>query len=115
MDLENNPQTQWPAPKPLFDLTKRDVIFAFASVLVCILLSVFGIFGGVALGYSVTAFCMLVLFTVYFAKGGKGSVFAILCGLLALANTAVFLCTSNGSVRFFCVVVSFLLSLVLSS
>ncbi len=118
MDMENKNQTaqaQWPqpyTPKPLFDLSKRDFAFALCGGIVCILLSVLGIFGGFALGYAVTAVCMLVLFTVYFAKGGKASAFGILCGLLALFNAAVFLCTTNGSVRFFGVVVSFLLSLV---
>jgi len=115
--MENNPQnqTQWPLPdtkKPLFDLSKRDTAFALWGVVVSVLLSVFGIFGGIALGYSLTAVCMLILFTAYFAKGGKVCAFGILCGILALANTAVFLCTSNGSVRFFGMVVSFLLSLV---
>lgn len=116
MDMENNTQqTQWPAPytpKPLFDLTKRDITFAVCGVVISVLLSVFGIFGGFALGYCVTAICMLGLFTAYFAKGGKASAFGILCGILALANAAVFLCTGNGSVRFFSVVASFLLSLV---
>lgn len=115
--MENNlqNQAQWPVPntqKPLFDLSKRDTAFALWGVIVSVLLSVFGICGGIALGYSLTAVCMLILFTVYFAKGGKVSAFAILCGVLALANAAVFLCTGNGSVRFFGMVVSFLLSLV---
>lgn len=116
--MENNTQTnqpQWPVPnepKPLFELTKRDITFALCGVIASVLLSVFGIFGGFALGYCVTAVCMLSLFTVYFAKGGKASAFGILCGVLALANAAVFLCTGNGSVRFFGFVVSFLLSFV---
>ncbi|MBR2937455.1 MAG: DUF4173 domain-containing protein [Oscillospiraceae bacterium] len=120
MDMENNQQnpstqTQWPAPyapKPLFELSKRDITFAICGAVISIFLSVLGVFGGFALGYAATAVCMLCLFAVYFAKGGKVCAFGIVCGILALANAAVFLCTSNGSVRFFGVVVSFLLSLV---
>ncbi len=119
MDMENKEQNrtsqpQYPQPnelKPLFALEKRDVIFAVCAVIACIFLSVFGIFGGVALGYLVTSVCMLCLFAIYFAKGGKLCVFSVVCGVLTLANAGVFLCTTNGSVRFFGMVVSFLLSL----
>ena len=117
--MENNPQAPMPqppfrtsyVPKPPFDLSKRDTAFALCAVIASVLMSVFGIFGGFALGYSVATLCMLGLFLWYFAKGGKATAFGIFCGALALANVAVFLCTSNSSVRFFGFVVSFLLSL----
>ncbi len=119
MDMENNRQdyaeaSQWPqcyTPKPLFDLSKRDIAFAVCGVIVCVLTSVYGIFGGFALGYAVTSVCILFLFAAYFREKGRVSAFSATCGVLALANTAVFLCTTNGSVRFFGVLTGFLLSL----
>lgn len=113
-------QTQWPQPdyeepdyevKHLFDLSKKDLVFAVCTVVACILASVHGIFGGYALGYTVTSACMLCLFVAYFAKKRQISTFSVICGVLALAIAAVFLCTTNGSVRFFSSLVGFLLSL----
>lgn len=117
--MENNGQNhtgsdwwkQIDDPKPLFDLTKKDIAFAVCGVIACVLTSVYGIFGGFALGYTITSLCMLCLFVAYFAKRGKVSAFTVACGVLALANTAVFLCTTNSSVRFFGVLVAFFLSL----
>ena len=120
MDMENkeqnkSAQTPWPEPhqetKPLFALTKRDITFAACAVIACILTSVYGIFGGFALGYAITSVCMLGLFVRYFARKGKVSAFPVTCGVLTLANAAVYICTTNGSVRFFGVLVGFLLSL----
>lgn len=119
MNMDSNQQyqpqqAQWPPvgeQKSVFAIGKGDTAFAVCSVIVCVLTAIYGIFGGFALGYTVTSVCTLVLFMVYFAKGGKGSFFSVTCGVLALANAAVFLCTTNGSVRFFGVVVGFGLSL----
>ena len=120
MDMEHKPQAptpqpQWPETyyevKPLFSLTKRDIVFAICAVIACILTSVYGIFGGFALGYAITSVCIQVLFIGYFAKKGKLSAFSVICGVLAMANAAVYLCTTNGSVRFFGVLVGFFLSL----
>ncbi len=101
-----------PKTKPSFDLTKGDNAFALCGVLVSVFTSVFGIFGGFSLGYLLSIVFMMALFLCYFAKGGKARFFPIFCGVLALANSAVFICTSNASVRFFGVIVSFLLALV---
>ena len=109
---QNQPWPPQPEPKPMFGLKKGDTAFAICAVLVCIFASVFGIFGGFALGYLLSVVFMLVLFAVYFARAGKVSVLPVLCGLLSLANSAVFVCTSNGSVRFFGVILSFLLALM---
>lgn len=119
MNMENNQQgqiqqTPWQQPyepKPLFALTKKDIAFAVCAVAVCVFTAIYGIFGGFALGYTVTSFCVLCLFAAYFAKRGTLTVFSVVCGALALANTAVFLCTTNGSVRFFGVLVGFCLAL----
>ena len=119
MNMENNRQNQSQQipcqqpyeHKPLFDLVKRDIVFSICAVVVCVLTAIYGIFGGFALGYTVTSVGMLCLFTVYFAKRGKVSAFSMICGVLVLANAAVFVCTTNGSVRFFGVLVGFCLSL----
>ena len=119
MNMENNQQyqpqqVQWPPVserKSVFAIGKGDTAFAVCAVLACIMTAIFGIFGGFALGYTVASVCMLVLFMVYFSKQGKASFFSVLCGALALAIAAVFLCTTNSSVRFFGVLVGFGLSL----
>ena len=94
--------------KTLYVLDKKDTAFAVCAVAVSIFGAVFGICGGFALGYCLSTVFMVVLFVAYFAKGKKLRVWPVLCGLLSLANSAVFVCTSNGSVRFFGVIISFL-------
>lgn len=117
MDMEKNPQNQqasWQsycAPKPLFSLQKRDIWFSVFAVVVCVLTAIYGIFGGFALGYTITSVFMLCLFIGYFAKNGKLTLFSVACGVLAFANGAVFLCTTNTSVRLFGVVMGLCLSL----
>ena len=101
-----------PPPKPLFELGKSDTVFVIAAIIGCIFTSLFGLFSGYALGYALSILVMTVLFTVYLTRSGKGRIFPIICGILNLALGAVFVCTSNGSVRFFAVILSFLLALV---
>ena len=120
MDMETNnsqmpsSQNSPPAPtqNPFFDLKKGDFIFFACAVIVSIFTAVCGIFGGFSLGYFLSCMLMASLFTLYFAKGMKVRFFPVLCGILSLANATVFFCTSNGSVRFFSAVVSFLLGLL---
>jgi len=97
-------------PKRL-NLTKGDTAFAIIAVAVCILCAVFGLFGGMALGYAATVVSATLLMGIYLTKGGRLSALAVVCGLLALGLGAVFVCTTNGSVRFFATVVGFLLGL----
>lgn len=106
------PQTFLPPPKPLFDLKKRDAVFAVSAIVVGIFTALFGVFGGFALGYLLSAVMLLILLGVYFSKGAKAHPFAVVCGVLSLTTNAVFICTTNGSVRFFGVIVGLLLSLV---
>ena len=104
-------QLTQPEETSLFPMTRRDAAFAVGGLIISVFAAIYGVFGGFALGYTVSAAAMFILFAVYFAKGGKAQAFPILCGLLALANTAVFLCTTNGSVRFFGFLVTIALSL----
>ncbi len=97
---------------PSLNLTTSDTVFAVCAFAATIFLSLFGIFSGYALGYSLSSTLMIILFAIYFAKGGKPRFWPIICGLLALANGAIFIGTTNGSVRFFGVITGFLLSLV---
>ena len=98
-------------PKPLFDLKGGDTAFAVTAVAASVILSIFGLFGGFALGYSIAAVLMIGTFLVYFAEQAKASVSAVVYGVLSLANSAVFINTTNGSVKFFAFVVGFLLAL----
>lgn len=98
--------------KPLFPLEKRDVAFALCGVVACVLVSVCGLFGGMALGYLLAVLAMLTLFLVYFGEKGKIPLQSAVSGLLALGMSAVFVCTTNGSVRFFAGVLGFLLALL---
>ena len=99
-------------PKPLFNLEKGDTAFALCALAASVFTSVFGLFGGFSLGYLLSVVLMMALFTVYFGKRASAGGFAVVSGLLAAANGAVFICTSNGSVRFFAVLISFLSALV---
>ena len=81
-----NPQEK----KTVFELEKRDVIFAVGALLVSVFTAIFGISGGFALGYTLSILLMAALFGVYFAKGAKLQAYPMICGVLAIANAAVF-------------------------
>lgn len=103
---------QQPESKPLFNLTKRDNIFAICVLLGGIFISIFGIFGGFAFGYLISMVMFISVFTVYFIKCKNASIFSLLCIALSLGNSAVFITTTNGSVKFFGVIISFVLLVV---
>lgn len=101
-----------PPQKPLFELTKGNAAFVICALIGSVFTSLFGIFSSFALGYMLSVILMTTIFIFYLAKGGKGRVFPVICGLLTLGCSSIFICTSNSSVRFFGIVVSFLLALV---
>ncbi len=101
-----------PTAKPLFELTKRDNIFAICVLVASVFTSIFGIFGGFAFGYLISMVMFISVFTVYLIKCKNIRLFPLLCMALALGNSAVFITTTNGSVKFFGVVISFMLSVV---
>ncbi len=112
--MDTNLQTPTIAEQPIikrFNLTKGDTAFAIFAVIASVFTAIYGIFGKFAFGYLLSLVFMLIVFTAYFAKGAKLGFMTILSGLLSFANAAVFITTSNGSVRFFAFVISFLLSL----
>ncbi|MBE6786925.1 MAG: DUF4173 domain-containing protein [Ruminococcaceae bacterium] len=99
-------------PKPLFELTKSDTAFSVCAVIISIIYSIFGIFGGFSLGYLISNVFLIFMFAFYFKRQSKPQFFSTLCGLLALGINAVFITTTNGSVRFFSCLISFLLTLL---
>ena len=115
IQLEDNEKIwspQQPEPKPLFELTKGDNIFAICMLVASVFTSVFGVFGGFSFGYLISMVMFISVFTVYFIKCKNVSIFSLLCIALSLGNSAVFITTTNGSVKFFGVIISFMLLVV---
>lgn len=98
-------------PKNQFPLGKGDTAFAVCGVIVCVFAMVCGLFGGMALGYAATVVAMMALLGIYLGRGGQLTPLTAVSGLLAVSLSAVFVTTTNGSVRFFATVVGFLLAL----
>ncbi|MBO5852890.1 MAG: DUF4173 domain-containing protein [Clostridia bacterium] len=96
----------------LFSLEKTDIAFAICAIAFSVFTAVFGICGGYALGYLISCMLVFVLFVIYFIKNAKAKFLPIFSGILAIANAAVFVCTSNSGVRFFGALASFLLAIV---
>ncbi len=118
MDFQNNntliteQDTIQNESSPIFNLSKKDTIFSIFAVIISVFSAIFGIFGGFALGYSISLVFMNALFISYFSKGNKSIFSSIIYGVFSLLNSAVFVFTTNSSVRFFSVIISFLISLV---
>lgn len=88
-----------------FPLTKRDTAFAVMFAIVSVLFAGLGLFGGFRVGYTVSAIFALIIGTVYlWNKNTKIKFFPLFCGVLSLLLPAVFVITSNGSVRFWSLV-----------
>lgn len=98
--------------KPLFALNKSNIAFIICALFGSVFSALFGIFSGFALGYSLTIILLTTLFVVFLAKRGNLRVFPIICGIITICNSLVFICTSNSSVRFFSVLISFLSALI---
>ena len=114
---ENKPQTTeydifGVEKKPNFTLTKSDVIFALLAIFASVFVTVFGLFGGVALGYAISVVMLVFIFGIYFFKDGELSIFSVICITLSLLIGVVFVFTSNAGVRFFGMLASFLLALL---
>ena len=98
--------------KPLFEIKKGDNVFTVCAVIASVITVTLGVFGGFALGYLISAVLMGTLFVAYLPKAHTKGILSILCGVLALECTVIFILTSNESVRFFGALVGFLLALV---
>ena len=116
MDFENNntlsaPQENYEQRAP-FKLSKKDTFFSLLAVLTCIFCAIFGIFGGFAIGYSISIVLINILFISYLYKNDKKIKSSISYEILTISNSAVFVCTTNSSVRFLSIIISFLFSLL---
>lgn len=99
-------------PLEVFELSKKDKIFALLLCIVSISLSAFGIFGELNIGWTVTSLILAAIGTVYLGRSAKvPDVFGIICLQLSVLLSCIFAVTSNGSVRFFGFIVSILLNL----
>ena len=107
--------TNFPRRETLFSLDRKDTAFAICAVAECIFTSALGLFEGFNLGFCLSAVVMLVLFTLYFSGKNRVGAYPAVCGGLALLLSAVFVCTSNGSVRFFSIIMILLLALIFFS
>lgn len=105
--------TQSPKQDRLFELTPRDRGYGLVLFLSAILFAAFGLCGGFQAGFTATALLCFGVCTAYLYPGrAHTGVYAPVCGLLACMLSGVFLLTSNGSVRFFSVLVMGLLAAV---
>ena len=91
---------QKPVREP-FNIEGRDKVFAVFAVISSVILTVCGLFSGLAVGFSVAAVIMLLLFAFYLAGKTKPSAITVLCGILCVLNCIPFVTTTTGSVRFF--------------
>lgn len=99
-------------PKPLFDLTKNDLIFSVVTLCFSIFMGLFGLFSRFALGYFLATLMLGISTILYFIKGSKLNVTSVLCALISFLNGTVFLFTTNGSVKFFAIITNLLLMFI---
>lgn len=97
--------------KPVFEMTRKDVVFIWIAVALSIVGSALTFWGGFRIGFTVTYVLLFAFLTVYLYRG-KTTGYGILCGVLALLSSGVFAVTVNGIVNFFLVLVMFGLSAV---
>ncbi len=96
-------------PRPPFELAKSDIVFALCALASSVFTSVFGIFGGFALGYLISSLLLIVTFSLYLIKSRSIRLFTLLCMFLSIGNSIIFITTTNESVKFFGVLLSALL------
>ena len=95
----------------LFETSKANNIYTALFVLASVLFSVFGLFGGLRAGFTVTVILLTVLITVYlWKKENKVGLFGYFSAFLVVSVAFGFAVTSDSAVRFF----SFLAVVLLS-
>ncbi len=100
-------------PNTKFDISTKDIVFAIIFIVCSILLSAFGIFGGLRAGFTVATLLILSAVTIYFkTKETKPDTYSFVCCLLSLGLTVNFSITSNLTVRFWSFVLLNLLLLI---
>lgn len=99
-------------PRPPFELAKSDIVFALFALAASVFTSIFGIFGGFALGYLISSLLLIVTFSLYLIKSKSIRLFSLLCIILSIGNSIVFVTTTNTSVKAFGVLLSALLTML---
>lgn len=117
--LNNQPLTNQPKPdfqpykRPILLLNNTDIIFAVAAILLSIINVSIGLFGNFHLGFTVSYILTFIIISIYLMqKDTKLRFFPSLCAVLAIASSAVFMIGSNGSVRFWMLIVLYALSAI---
>lgn len=105
-------QEQATTSNPPFELAKRDIAFAVCTLVAGVFTSLFGVFGGFALGYLISSLLLITIFAVYLIKSKSAGVFPVLCTVISLANSVIFVTTTNSSVKLFGIVLGFLLAIM---
>lgn len=111
--MENTPDNILEKDK-LFEIGKKDIVYILIISLFSVLMSSFGIIGGFRGGFAVASILLTVAMTFYFIKKGiRIGVCSVIYFIEVILLSAVFMVTSNGSVRFFSFVGLILLSFLL--
>lgn len=104
MELQNNPVVVQ-EKKPVyngFEMRKKDKIFSLIMALLIIPFVSLTLWGGFNIGYTVSFFSFLILFSVYlFNKTVKFKVFPYLCLLMAMCSAVMFTYSSDFAIRFY--------------
>ncbi|MEE1314873.1 MAG: DUF4173 domain-containing protein [Faecalimonas sp.] len=86
----------------MYHITIRDFVYILALLITSIMLSAFGVFGGFAGGFTVSAILSTVIMSLYLLnKGYRFKLFPMSCFILSIVISINFTVTSNEAVRFF--------------
>ena len=111
--MESNTTVNQKPKMEKYDLCKKDYIFSAIFLVTCVLMSFFGIFGYMNLGFTVTSIMLLLGITIYLKQKTKRVMgFGICCFVLAITCSFSFTLTSSEAVRLFNLVAVIFLSLV---
>lgn len=96
-----------------FDITSKDTAFAVGFLIASIIMSAFGICGGLRAGFSVLVVILSSVMTAYLKTNDiKLSVYPVISLILSFGLAVNFAVTSNSSVRFWSFVLLGLLQLI---
>ncbi len=111
VNLENYENNPYFMPKRKFDLSGRDLIFAFLLLPCSLIFTFLGLWGGFRGGFTVSSLAIFVVTSLYvYERKAKIKPFFTFCGLMSVVLSFVFGITSNGSVRWWSFVLIVLLS-----
>lgn len=105
--------TQYDFQPKLFEISKKDTVFAVILAAVSVIFSVLGIWGGFKGGFTIALILLLASVTAYLLPAkGKIKPFPFLCMFLSVGVSIPFTFTSSGAVRFWSLVSVGILDLV---